>query len=447
MSEIQIHSKSWRNYQKKLKRRAWLRYLLKRAPRLGVYGVASFLVLVGVFFTGSWLLAYLGDYSRTNENVPQPPKVQLWTKKDLPVFLKNIDLEFPKEDAGFSSLSKEGKIYNVEFSIDGGLQGFVARLLHRSRTHQAAVVVMRPETGQILALVNFYNGDSEQTGNLCLRADFPAASLFKIVAAAAAIEARDFTPNKTLDYSGRRYTLYKNQLRKGGGRYTTKVSFERAFSKSINPVFGKIGIYDLGQQLLSEYAGKFLFNFPIPFDLPLSASHIQVPEDDFGLAEIACGFNKRTLISPLHAALITAAVANHGTVMEPWLVKSIRDDSNKTVYHANPAELSRIIRADTAENLKCLMQETVITGTCRKAFSSLRRKKTFRGVELGAKTGTINDRNDRYKFDWLSAYALPAEREKGICIAILAVHGKKLGIRAKDIGREIINHYFRSLRS
>ena len=427
-----------------MKREARVKSFFKRAPRAGVYGVAFLLSLAVIFYGGSWLLANWGDTSQPEKRPPEIPEVTLWEKKELPGLLSHVDLVLSKKAPGPFSLEKEGKTYAVEFSIDEDLQNYTAKLLHRSRTHQAAVVVMRPDTGQVLALVNFQNGASDHAGNLCLRADYPAASLFKIVSAAAAIEARNFTPDKTLAYRGRRYTLYKSQLKKDTGRYTTKVTFERAFSKSINPVFGRIGIYDLGRELLDKYACKFLFNLRIPFDLPLAPSHILVPEDDFGLAEMASGFNKKTLISPLHAALITGAVANGGTMMEPWLVKRIRDASSKIVYDVNPAQLSKVIREDTAKNMKTLMAETVLTGTCRKAFRSLRRKKIFKGVELGAKTGTINDCSDRYKVDWLSAYALPDGEKNGICVAVLAVHGKMLGIRAKDLGREIINHYFSS---
>ena len=62
--------------------------------------------------------------------------------------------------------------------------------------------------------------------NLCLKARFPAASLFKIVAAAAAIEARGFHPDKTLTYRGGRYTLYKSQLKKRQDRYSNRISLQ-----------------------------------------------------------------------------------------------------------------------------------------------------------------------------------------------------------------------------
>jgi cell division protein FtsI/penicillin-binding protein 2 len=106
--------------------------------------------------------------------------------------------------------------------------------------------------------------------------------------------------------------------------------------------------------------------------------------------------------------------------------------------------LARPIEEGTAEKLKVLMKETVLYGTCRKAFLPLRRKKRFKDIELGAKTGTINDPNDRYKYDWVTAYALPKDQTRGICVTILAVHGKKLGIRAADMAMHIIRHHFRS---
>ena len=96
--------------------------------------------------------------------------------------------------------------------------------------------------------------------------------------------------------------------------------------------------------------------------------------------------------------------------------------------------------------MKILMRDTVISGTCRRAFRPLRRKKAFKKIDLGAKTGTINDKLGRYKYDWITAYALPNNGDGGICLSILAVHGEKLGIRASEIARYIINHYYTSLK-
>jgi penicillin-binding protein A len=92
----------------------------------------------------------------------------------------------------FNILEHNGAALTVETSIVPALQQYASSLLDRSMTHAAAAVVLRPETGEILAMAQ---SRGENGGdNLCLKADLPAASLFKIVAAAAAIEARGLSP-------------------------------------------------------------------------------------------------------------------------------------------------------------------------------------------------------------------------------------------------------------
>jgi cell division protein FtsI/penicillin-binding protein 2 len=397
------------------------------------------------FYTGSWIFAYLesGGYQTLEETGQENTRHHRFAEKDLPALLEGLNLNLSNPTASFGLEQGDIKL-TVETSLDATFQSYIVNLLNRSRAHQAAVIVLRPGNGQILAMADYEKNGTGGKRNLCLKADFPAASLFKIVSAAAAAEARQFTPDRTLVFRGQKHTLYRYQLSRGSGRHTRKSSFKEAFSRSINPVFGKIGIYDLGRKLMGEYGEKFLFNRMIPFDLVLEMSRLNIPEDDYGLAEIASGFNKRTLISPLHAVLITAAVANSGTMMKPWLVKRIKDETGKVLYEATPLRLANPIKESTARKLRILMGDTVLSGTCRKAFRHLRRKESFEGIELGAKTGTINDHLDQYKYDWITAYALPLDGENGICIAVLSIHGKKLGIRAKDLARHIINYHFTS---
>lgn len=437
---------SWRDYQRRLKRISRRRYLRSRLPVLGLYSVLMFALLVCIVFSGSWLFAHLKVQSptgpleiETERSEPEPLE-----RRHLPALLASYPVE---AFAGKSGVTIQGRdqALHVETTLDGGLQAYVEDLLGRSLTHRAAVVALSPVDGRILALASYASPESGVTENLCLKADYPAASLFKIIAASAAIESRQFRPERTLTYRGRRYTLYKKQLQQiKNDRYTHEISFKSAFSNSINPVFGKIGIYHLGQELLQQYAERFLFNAPIPLDLPLAPSRIEVPAHDFGLAEIASGFNKRTLISPVHAALIAASIANDGTMMTPWLVRRVQDAQGKELYRADIQALATPITKETALQMRALMQDTVEHGTCRRAFRSLIRKKAFQEIELGAKTGTINDREDRYKFDWLSAFVLARDDRSPMCLAVLAIHGKKLGIRAKDLARYILEHHFAS---
>ncbi|RPI73289.1 MAG: hypothetical protein EHM45_20945 [Desulfobacteraceae bacterium] len=436
---------SWRRYQQDLKRTARLKTLFDKLPWIGAGTVVIVLVVfILIQFTPS------GLPTTEKKQVPGPKKgaeqidlKAIQSSKAVAAGLLEAQaLDFSPLLEEYFFQAEEGK-FRVETAVEIGLQNYIEKILQHSLTLVAAVVVVRPDNGQILAMAEYQNLSPPVKGNICLKADYPAASLFKMISAAAAIEAKGFKPEKQLYFSGRKYTLYKDQLHKEEqGRFTRQTNLRQAFSGSINPVFGKIGIYDLGQNLIDEYAERFFFKHAIPFELPVAVSSVAGPEDDYGVAELASGFNKMTRMSPLHAALITAAIANNGRMMAPWLIRSIQNEKGEAVYQGQAVLLSRPIRAKTAQYLQDLMEDTVKTGTCRQTFQSLRRNKRFADIALGAKTGTINDEHDRVKFDWVAAYALPAEKEKGICIAILTVHGEKLGIRAKVLAKEIINHYY-----
>ncbi len=430
-----------RNYQTRLQWNTHKGRLSRKLPFLILSSACGIVIVLLIFYIISWNQSQAHtDFQEGKE--PADTDSGKLSLLDLSTLLEDADVG----SSGFTDpfvVEKDGVRLEVTSSLDPDLQNYIIPLLRRSRTLQAAVVVLRPDDGRILAMTSYEKDEAGE--NLCLRATFPAASLFKIVSAAAALESAGFTPDQAVFFQGRKHTLYKGQLkRKTTGRYVSKTSFRKAFATSINPVFGKLGIHFLGRTLMTEYADRFYFNQQIPFDLPVEKSTIQIPDDEFGLAEIASGFNKTTLISPLHAALLASAAANKGIMMTPWLVKCVNDVEGNMLYEACPSKLASPITAKTASDLKILMHDTVVYGTCRKSYRKLRRKKAFKNVELGAKTGTINDETDKFKYDWFTAYALPMDKSKGICIAILGVHGKKLGIRSKDLARYIINHYITS---
>ena len=442
MVEIEKSLNVWRDYEKMIQKNGRRKRLAPRAlSRIGFWGGIFLFVLISICLTGRWIFAHLGQSS--------PPKGATHVQSSLAIaraelpglLLGGVDRIFPVEQK--YTVQYNGSTLHVETSIDPDLQQYVRELIDRSSAYKTAVVVIRPDNGQVLALANHADLQRPTHENLCLRAEFPAASLFKIVAAAAAIEARGFTPETILAFRGQKYTLYKSQLRPDNKvKGPTKMSLKEAFGDSVNPFFGRVGIYHLGRDVIAEYADKFLFNQSIPFDLPVSMSSIEIPTDDFGLAEIASGYNRRTVISPLHAALLTAAVANKGVLMSPWLVANIKDEKGNTVYEASPSRLASPISESTAQKMKILMEDTVSDGTCKRAFKPLHRRDVLRDLILGAKTGTINDQLGEHRVEWLSAFALPVNGDPGLAVAILTVHGEKLGSRPKEIAKRIFSHQF-----
>ncbi len=433
----------WRQYQAKLQRKSRLNHRAKKLPALILISFSAFIILSAAVWSSFWISERWSQASLIPTE-PPPKKVEkqqpLLSRYELPALLD----EFARDADLLSDVfvcEKNGVYYTIRTTIDTKLQRYIQQILKRSRTLQSAVVVLDATDGRVVAMVNRdSNGDRS---NFSLKAEYPAASLFKIVSAAAALENSGYTPDTPLYFRGRRHTLYKSQLKQKKDRWTVETSLRKAFALSNNSVFGKLGIYVLGQAVLTEYAEKFGFNRRIPFDLPLEVSQIEVPNDPFGLAEIASGFNKRTVISPLHAALLASAAANKGKMPTPWLVDAIQGNNNRILYHADTNVLNQPVLGRAADDLTQLMQYSARSGTSRSVFRKLSRKKRFKRFELGAKTGTINDRLDRYKYDWITAYAKTPNGQHAIAVGVLGVHGKILGTRSTELARAIIDFYFR----
>lgn len=441
-------ARNWRDYQRDLQStRKTKKVFRERLHSIGPWVGGLVFVFAVLCYMGSSIFANRG----LGAHLPEP-KMDVEKKApekisrfELSRLLENMNIGLPPVSKNYT-VSRNGSPLAVETSIVPPLQGYLNDLLGRSLTLRAAAVVLKPATGEILAFSEHRNGPANGTeGNLCLTANHPAASLFKIVAAAAAIDARGLTPETSLTFRGGKYTLYRSQLKPEKKPTGMTITLRNAFASSINPVFGKVGIYHLGYSLLTEYADRFFFNRPIPFDLPLAMSSMEVPTDDFALAEVASGYNKRTFISPLHAAMLSAAVANSGNMMAPRLINKVEDLDGNVLYRSEPVQLSSPVSDETAKKMRILMDETVMNGTCRNAFRNFLRKQKFRELELGAKTGTINDPFDQHRVDWVTVYAIPdSGKEDAISLSVLAVHGEKLGIRSKDIARRLVETYFSS---
>jgi len=450
MTPSEVHLHTWLDYQKRSYRRARRKEIAKRGAWLGAWLALCALVLSLTFPSGSLISAVFEEGRRPSPGytIGEEPKPKTLSTEDLRGLLAQIKLT-NVPFAQVYHVEAPGGRYTLETSIDRDLQRFVMDLLNRSMTQHSAAVVIRPDNGQVLAMASYENnGNGGKGENLCLRADFPAASLFKIIAAAAAVENRGMNPETPLTFRGQKYTLYKSQLKedkaKKGKKQNpgTQTTLREAFSDSINPVFGKLGIHYLGSDLISEYADRFLFNHLVPFDFYVAPSRFVKPMDDYALAEAASGFNKRTLISPLHAGLITASIANGGTMMTPWLVKTVRNDAGDVLYEAAPSVLASPINKKTASKMMVLMEGTVVEGTAKRAFQPLQRKRELRYVDLGAKTGTINGATDHCKYEWMTVFVLPSDGDGGLCITVMTAHGEKIGVRAKDIARLIIDRQY-----
>ncbi|MDL1961273.1 MAG: PbpA, partial [Deltaproteobacteria bacterium] len=280
--------------------------------------------------------------------------------------------------------------------------------------------------------------------NPCVDNRFPAASIFKIVTAAAAIERCNFNPGSTLKYNGRKHTLYKSQLKDRTNRYTNRITFRDSFAQSVNPVFGKIGALYLGKTVLENYAEAFGFNQNIDFEIPVAPSSIYLSDEPYQWAEVASGFNHKTTLSPIHGALITSAILNQGRLIEPTIVNQITNETGQVIYHSHLITLNQAITPKASNVVNNLMKATIKSGTCRKTFRNYRKDQILSKLNIGGKSGSIDNKAHDARYDWFVGFAEEKDGPKKFVISVIVAHEKYIGTRANQYARMAMKQYFRN---
>ena len=361
-------------------------------------------------------------------------------KKDLRGL---IDLEaLCNSPEGKIDINCSDRFFSMETTLDRELQGYMLKVIERSRSPLIGFVAMDPATGRILSMIDSKKANGAKS--VCLSGQFPAASIFKIVSAAAAIDGCNISAETKLTYNGWAHTLYKNQLTGRINRYTNSISLKTSFAKSINPVFGKLGIFRLKKDLIEEYAIRFGFNQPIDFEFPVEPSRISVGDDPYHWAEVACGFNRETLISPIHGAMMAAVIVNDGKLMEPTIIGCITDDEKNPVYVGSTNIIRQVISPKASQEMKELMTATISLGTCSRTFMGYRRDPILSKLSIGGKTGSINNKSNELRYDWFVGFCAEKAGTKKLALAVLVVHDKLLREKAQEFARRAMRYYFRT---
>jgi peptidoglycan glycosyltransferase len=311
-----------------------------------------------------------------------------------------------------------------------------------------AVAALNPQTGEILALVanpsfdpnalSSHDGKAIRRAWKRLNADpakpllsaatddfFPPGSTFKIVVAAAALE-NGITPETSfpnppeLDLPQTTSTLenFGGDHCLGGA---PEITLAQALEVSCNVAFAEIGL-ELGAERLSEQARAFGFSGDIEFDIPFQEGNFPPAEsftDDLpGVAFSAIG-QKDVRTNVLHLALVAGAIGNGGVMMQPTLVREVRDPLGRIVRRLRPQVFGEPMSPPSAAELTRMMQSVVESGTGTAA--------QIPGVNVAGKTGTAqNPGGDPHA--WFVAFA-PAEQPT-IAVAVAVLNGGDLGSEA-----------------
>ncbi|MBI5064590.1 MAG: hypothetical protein HZB87_14245 [Desulfatitalea sp.] len=130
-------------------------------------------------------------------------------KKDAQLLLAGLDLGHLMDKS--VTLPNQGQPLQVQTHLDPDLQALLIDAMDRKNSRFIGIVVMEADSGKIRALAGF--DKTNPRANPCLQSTFPAASLFKIVTAAAAVDHCGYTNHTPISFNGSKHTLYKSQLK------------------------------------------------------------------------------------------------------------------------------------------------------------------------------------------------------------------------------------------
>jgi len=344
--------------------------------------------------------------------------------------------------------NKQPKGGSVELTIDPLAQKTAASGLQAlGKNTKGAVAAIDPRTGAILAMVsqpsydpnrlashdfaavqkswNVLTTDKDQPMiNRATQQTLPPGSTFKLITAAAALEdgvnpSDKIKAGSTLRFPGIQYTLGNENGSNCGG---DKITFERALNVSCNVAFGGLA-GKLGQTKLADQASKFGFGINPLAGLPANPSRFTSADTKLEAPQLAqTGIGQfEVAATPLQMAMVAAGIANHGDVMKPYLVKTVRSPNLRVLDQAQPELLSHAMSAPNSGKLRNMMISTVEIGTATSA--------RIPGVNVGAKTGTAQSTKDRPPYAWFVAFA-PADNPK-VAVAVL--------VESSNTGRDEIS--------
>jgi peptidoglycan glycosyltransferase len=336
---------------------------------------------------------------------------------------------------------------NVVLTIDPKLQELAYQELSASSTGRGSVVALHPQTGEILAMATspsfdpnnidenypkLANAEDAPLVDRATQSLYPPGSVFKVITAAAALEAGVTPEDKFFDngaYELPGYTVHNFQ-----GKDYGEVTFTRALAYSINVVFAKIAVNIVGAQRLTDMALNFGFGDPYDdFPIPVSGSSVNsLPPDQWTtgtLAQTAFGQGE-VQTNSFEMALVAAAIANDGKMVEPRIVREVRSPDGIILDKPTPRITRRALPPDTAATLNEMMQQVIIQGGLTEA--------EIEGIKVAGKTGTAESGNGD-PHSWWITFA-PADDPK-IAMCVMIENGGRADRGALPVAARLMRAY------
>jgi cell division protein FtsI/penicillin-binding protein 2 len=327
---------------------------------------------------------------------------------------------------------------SVELTLDPQIQRAAMTQLEHYRVPEGSVVVMDVKSGKLLAYASYLA--SGERVDLAIRAEAPSASVFKVVTGAALVERAGLNAQTEQCYHGGKSVILPDELQDDPERDKWCATLGMAMGRSLNVVFARLAQKHITPEELAATAGALGYGAPVPFVVKNDAPQIEIPEDQLEFARTSAGF-WHTSLSPLAAALMAQTVANAGVALEPRIVQSVYEGSER-LWQApsEPRVLRRAIKPGTAAELTRMMTETVENGSAYRSFHDAGGKPYLPGIAVAGKTGTLTREKLNRFYTWFIGFA-PADKPE-IAISTLIVNTPVWHIKAPIVASGVLRAYF-----
>ena len=332
---------------------------------------------------------------------------------------------------------------NVVTTLDATLQEAAYDALGNQK---GAVVVMEPSTGKVLAMVSkpdFSPGDVAENWeslnsnedsvllNRATQGQYAPGSSFKIVTALEYMRENSNYDSYSYDCNGEIQTG-DTTIHCYGGAVHGEVDLRDSLAHSCNTSFSNIGV-SLDINSFRNTAEDLLFNSDLPCDLPYNKSSFTLTEEDGDAARMMTAMGQgETQVSPYHMALITSAIANGGTLMNPYLIDSITNYTGTVIQEYQPEEYGQLMTSGEAAQLKDYMTSVVEYGTASVLSGQ--------SYTAAGKTGTAEYSSDKEKdHSWFVGMSNVDDPDLVVSVIIESADGRA---RAVNVAKEIFDAYY-----
>lgn len=316
----------------------------------------------------------------------------------------------------------------VEYTLDPGLTRQVFETVDRLDARLANIVVLEASTGRVLAYA------SSNPQRFPPTRIYPAASLIKVVTAAAALHHARRVAEGPCRYLGNPHWLPPQRVdppAKG-----TVTSLEGALAHSNNQCFAQLAVHSLGTQNMVDAIRRFGFlQEPAPGH---SAGAVDPGSDRYDLGKLGCGLYG-CWITPMHAARMAMTLAD-GKQREPYWVERVIDGAGRTLQLPPRRPAKQVLTPELAGELRTMMIETTVSGTARRGFRGEGGTPVLGPVQVSGKTGTLSGSDPDGLYEWFAGVA-PANDPK-IAIAVVSVAQNGHRVRATRLASEVLEAVF-----